>query len=264
MYRRIISLLLIVVMLFSLCSNIFALDGDPAEATISSGGETMTRDQTDEIMANGVVSIDSFFAQLISGATQDGDRYIWTPGASPAGHKYTFRVVYSTSGTGEIGPGEFEIRIPKSILIDRDGEYADEIGLSVPSVEELEIVGGSSELEQVDLVYREDNDCFVVYNYKQISAAMNGYLEISYLQTKTTFDYPDMGENTPFQAFATLRDLEAETDQIKVYMNTHANIIKTEKRFPTEVDHWLQAWGEAPEDADDYIYLYWDIRNCWI
>ena len=261
MYRRIISLLLIVVMLFSLCSNIFALDGDPAEATISSGGETMTRDQTDEIMANGVVSIDSFFAQLISGATQDGDRYIWTPGASPAGHKYTFRVVYSTSGTGEIGPGEFEIRIPKSILIDRDGEYADEIGLSVPSVEELEIVGGSSELEQVDLVYREDNDCFVVYNYKQISAAMNGYLEISYLQTKTTFDYPDMGENTPFQAFATLRDLEAETDQIKVYMNTHANIIKTEKRFPTEVDHWLQAWGEAPEDADDYIYLYWDIRT---
>ena len=71
---------------------------------------------------NGTVSVD----------TAD-DHYLWTANYSAAGHRFSFRVNFAVSNMSGIAPEGVQIRIPKRVLKDRTGAYADEYEMSVPT-----------------------------------------------------------------------------------------------------------------------------------
>lgn len=215
------------------------------------------------VTANNTVSPE-IYVQVVAGAKQQDGKWVWSPTNNADGHKFIFGISYSSSGVGEIQAGELEIRIPMTLLVDREGQAADELELSIPHESELE---GSSEneLEQIDLVWKQDGDEIVMYNYKAISAAQNGYVEVSYNTTKQVNKYEDMAEQLPFHAdYNVIVDGEcytAESNEAKVYINTQVKIKSTEKKFPVYYHSWQNEWGQAPEDADDFLYLVWEIRT---
>lgn len=84
------------------------------------------------------IEIRSFGASIADGADLSSGKYVYTPQYADAGHLFIYRVYYSLSGEGFFEPGEVVIRMPKNILRDRDGNYADECELSIPSRQELE------------------------------------------------------------------------------------------------------------------------------
>ena len=132
------------------------------------------------------ISIDTFRATLRSGATKnDSGDYVWTATNSYADHAFIFRVTYSLSGTYEYQPGEIEIRIPKSILLNRKGELSDYYELSIPHE-------GDEGLTPANVyVYQEDGDDIVIYNRIKAPAAQNGYFEVSYSTSERTYEYAD-------------------------------------------------------------------------
>ena len=146
-----------------------------------------------------VTSIGTFTANIISGATirQNGD-YVWKPVNSISGHAFVFRVSYSTSGQGAI-PGNddgsqstIKISIPKTILKDRSGERSDYYEMSLPERDELSSMD-KQERKDSTLAYYEDDDNLIIYNFKPIDAAQNGYFEIAYYTKNSTYSYMDYG-----------------------------------------------------------------------
>ena len=214
------------------------------------------------------ISIDTFRATLRSGATKnDSGDYVWTATNSYADHAFIFRVTYSLSGTYEYQPGEIEIRIPKSILLNRKGELSDYYELSIPHE-------GDEGLTPANVyVYQEDGDDIVIYNRIQAPAAQNGYFEVSYSTSERTYEYADYdpghtGTETgsaPFSAEITIKQNQvtktAETAKIPVYIDTTAKITSTTKYVPTYYTDWNNSWGARPADADDYYYLVWEVRS---
>ena len=72
------------------------------------------------------ITIETLRVTLRSGAVRnsEGD-YVWTADHSNADHRFTFRVSYAISGTYEHVPGSVRIVIPKSILVNRNGDLSD-------------------------------------------------------------------------------------------------------------------------------------------
>ena len=207
------------------------------------------------------IEIREFNIQAFEGGTDVDGKYVWNADTSAADHRFSFRVNYALSGTGEIPEELIEIRIPLQILKDKNDKFADYFEMSVPHQSEL-----NEEGEQDDFAYYVDDetDEIVVYNCKTVSAAVEGYFEVSYLTSKTTFNYRDMDPSDPFHAEITVQtadedDVIASSEEIPVYINTSATVVSTEKRYPTLFKTWQSAWGTAPEDAGDYYYLVWEI-----
>ena len=128
--------------------------------------------------------------------------------------------------------GEYKIYVPKHILKDRNGNLSDEIEFSV--IHESEYVEG----DDVDFVYKEEPDRYVIDNIRDISSAENGYFEVGYSMDKTAMNYPDMGANDPFSASIEVNELTADSNELKVYINTSAKIVSTDKRYPKLYKTW--------------------------
>lgn len=240
---------------------------------------------------NGVTAINTFETQLVSGGdartnSSGGTDYVWTPGNDLEGHRYTFRVNFATSGVGEVDGatldengnveagkyGAIQIRIPKSILLDRDGKAADTIEMSVPAGDELSQMDDEDKKDN-DYAYSIDGDDIVFYNWRSVTAAQNGYFEVSYITNKKTESYLDYdgkdssaykdGSN-PFKATITAGSLTKSSDEKRVYIDTSATLTSVEKESPTQTGgvhwEWDSSWGTKPSDADDYYYLVWEVR----
>ncbi|MBQ8935029.1 MAG: hypothetical protein IJ049_01310, partial [Oscillospiraceae bacterium] len=221
------------------------------------------------------ITIDTFRATLRSGATLNGSGdYVWTATNNYADHAFVFRVTYSLSGTYEYQPEEIQIRIPKSILLNRKGTQSDYFELSIPSYDAEGLTDDNV------YVYKEDGDSIVIYNRIEAPAAQNGYFEVSYSTSERTYEYADYDpENTgadtgnpngkngsdPFFAAIIIKQNEvsknATTDEIPVYIDTTAKIASTTKYEPTLYTGWNNSWGTRPGDADDYYYLVWEVRS---
>ncbi len=204
------------------------------------------------------VQINRFSLQLISGGEETEDGYIWTSYDSSAGHRFLFRVVYSFSGTGSLKAGSVQITLPRRILRDRSGRFADQVELSLPHVNEAS--------SRNEFGYRYSNDKIIVTNTRQISAAENGYFELSYATTKTTFDYNDMEMSDICQAQISIsRDngsVSAESSALSVGINTTAFVSFCHNVSPDRFyQRWNNDWGDKPEDADDYYYLEWTVSS---
>lgn len=219
-----------------------------------------------------VTSIGAFVAQVASGATKqaNGD-YVWTAPNDSKGHQFVFRINYSTSGQGTVSGNldgsnsAWKITIPKTILKDKGGSRADTCELSIPSRDELSDFSEQEMKEAIGFAYYEDGGNLVIYNFRDLDAAQNGYIEVAYVTSDRTYNYLDYGAtgaaSSPFYATMQVSGLSATTEKIPVYINTTASVNATYKYYPVQSSAWRSTWGEKPSDADDYVWQRWEIRT---
>ena len=221
--------------------------------------------------------IESFKATLEKGATLENGKYIWNAKTNADDHRFTFRVDYSMSGVKELEPGAIKIWIPKTILKDRKGKYADYMDLSIPSEDEYNSASEEDkkdvnyvwkELKESDPSYEAHKNCIEITNVKQRTAGENGYFEVAYITNEQTFEYQDMGKSDPFYADISVTNtsdgkpqtVTASTDKIPVYINTTAEISSTDKCYPNKLyREWQPSWGAQPDEAKDKYFLVWEI-----
>ncbi len=224
------------------------------------------------------LEISSFTIGFADGAVLTDGKYVWTAPYADPGHPFVYRINYSLSGEGVLEAGEVELRLPRRLLKDRRGRYADEIELSIPSKQELEDYDGDLAEIDTSFVYEIDGDEIRIYNYhdgnngEKLKAGATGYIEVGYRMIYQTYEYADMAPSDTFWASLTLYDsgddhavIEQQRSEAPcVYINTYANLVSTTKRclnlrYP--YTSWQSEWGTAPENADDYYYLVWELRS---
>lgn len=206
-------------------------------------------------------TLDEFTASISDGAStiknaSGGTDYVWDVpiDTTEKNHGFIYRITFSLSGESFYKPGEVQITMPKRMLKDRNGKYADAYELSVP--EEGSNTG--------DFVYKEDGDNIVVYNRTEVSAADNGYIEIMYSTTEETYEYADYGKAASSDTFnATIKagDKTQVVSAPPVYINTKAYVTSATKYYPVRYSAWQPEWGTAPSDANDYFYLVWEVKS---
>lgn len=214
------------------------------------------------------ITVTQFDISYESGANKVetvGDKtvYVWTAENANSGHRFTFNINYTTKGTYDLEQGKLCITIPKSILCNRDGEAADYYEMSVPAENEAD--------ETTTFVYKESEDgkSIIIYNHLPISAAQNGYFQISYLTSDATFEYYDYSADSrfsvsqPFHAVLTMKDAAEVSENLYVGLDTQVKIDSTNKKTPVYYDIWQGTWGEEvkPENDGDYFYLVWEVES---
>ena len=223
--------------------------------------------------------IESFTGKLVRGATLKNGKYIWNARTDADDHRFTFRVSYSMSGVHELEPGAIKIWIPKTILKDRGGKYADYTDLSIPSEDEYK-AASEEDKKGADYIWKNSTDekhknCIEITNVTERTAGENGYFEVSYITNKQTFEYqdydpnnPETGKSDPFYADiqvtntsdGTPQTVTASTDKIPVYINTTAEISSTTKKYPNRLyKEWQPSWGAQPEKTKGKYFLVWQI-----
>ena len=212
--------------------------------------------------------IESFTGKLVRGASSENGRYVWNAKTDADDHRFTFRVSYEMSGVKDLPPGAIKLWIPKTILKDRSGKYADYMDLSYPSEDEY---NAASEEDRKDINYtwKESTDekhknCIEITNVKERTAAENGNFEVAYITNEQTFEYKDMGESDPFYCDILVTNsgqtVTGTTDRIPVYINTTAEILSTDKRYPNRLYRaWQPSWGTQPKEAEGKHFLVWEI-----
>lgn len=140
--------------------------------------------------------------------------------------------------------------VPIHTLSDRNGNWADTYEMSIPSradVEAAEAGTGEDINTDIDYAYYEDGDNIVIYNFREVPAGDNGYIEMSYNTSDTTFAYVDSKEQTPFTCVMTARNSEGtdtkSADPIIAAIDTTAEIKSTYKNYPTKYKTWDSSWG---------------------
>ena len=231
--------------------------------------------------------IEKFTDTLVKGAQYIDGKYVWNAKTDADDHRFTFRVDYAMSGVKELEPGAIKIWIPKTILKDRSGKYADYMDLSIPSEDEYNSAS-KEDRKDVNYVWKESTDeahknCVEITNVTQRTAGENGYFEVAYVTNEQTFEYKDevkydadqnkytineKPQSDPFYADISVTNISdekpqtvtASADRIPVYINTTAEISSTDKRYPNKMYRkWQSSWGKQPDEAKDKYFLVWEI-----
>lgn len=214
------------------------------------------------------VHIGDFNTKLVGGV--DKGTNVWTvptinTGGYAAGHMFVFRVNFSISGVDEVGENAVMFTVPKSILLNRNGQASDKYEMSIPHQREVDaMMAGIGEPidRDVNFAYYEDGDNIVIYNFRKLAAGTEGYVEVGYHTAESSYEYRDMAESKPFTAKMELGSEVRNADPLTVKINTTANIGMTSSKYPTKFKTWVEgSWGAKPADADNYIYLAYVIDS---
>ena len=254
LFRSYTALLLALVLLMSSSVSFFAED------ISQSGGQ--------------IVSVSKFELEIIGGYDrQEDDTYIWTANTSSSGHTFMFNILFQTSGKGEIAAEAIKITIPKTVIKDKNGNFADLITMSVPHIDQV-----TDELKASNnwAYYEDEEGNLVIININPVDAGQAFQFNFGYMTTNTTFNYEDMAQSG--EVFANLEmtlseDGEPYTDTkgpLYVAIDTNVSITQTNKKTPTELDKgWnYDVWGAPPGsldgesfNPDDYYYLVWEVES---
>ena len=235
-----------------------------------------------------IEKINSFTDTLVKGAENVDGKYVWNAKTDADDHRFTFRVDYSMSGVKELEPGAIKIWIPKTILKDRSGKYADYMDISVPSEDEYK-EASDEDKKDVNYIWKESTDdahknCIEITNVKERTAGENGYFEVAYITNEQTFEYKDevtydadkqkyvvndTPQSDPFYADISVTNtsddgkpqtVTASANRIPVYINTTAEISSTNKRYPNKLyRQWQSTWGTQPKETEGKYFLVWEI-----
>ena len=226
--------------------------------------------------------IQSFTTELFYGAEKQKDgTYVWnvpeTTDEYKAGHRFIFRLNYTLNNTaGEVTPADaIHITVPQHILKDRNRNDADTMEWSIPSQQEVQAatdengnIDDSKISKNINFAYYSAGNNYVIYNFRSFSNLNNGYIELAYLTSKSSFDYKDM-DNNPYTFNAAMSyqtEPEQRTKNILVEINTVANLTSVMKRAPYSREKtWNESWGNAGSfditDPTQYYYLIWDVKS---
>ena len=239
--------------------------------------ETASEEASDEnqiaTVANGQPSIyfRTLKTEMFNGGTKNADgSYTWTPKSKVKGHQYAFRISYSISGVDTAKAGSMKLTIPRTTIIDRNGAEADEAQFSIPTKAEADayLAGQGEEFDaDVNFAYYVEGDNIVIYNFRDISAGDNGYIEMAYATTKTTFNYKDKQQYT-FRCSGEITDdngnkSSMSTENIKFDMDSSATLDRLNVVYPDKYSTWQSSWGTSikPADADNYLYLLYRVET---
>ena len=214
------------------------------------------------------VHIGDFNTKLVGGV--DKGTNVWTvptinSGGYAAGHMFVFRVNFSISGVDEVGENTVMFTVPKSILLNRNGQASDKYEMSIPHQREVDaMMAGTGEPidKDVNFAYYEDGDNIVIYNFRKLAAGTEGYVEVGYKTLESSYEYRDMAESKPFTAKMELGSEVRNADPLTAKINTTASIESTSLKYPTKFKTWWEdKWGTKPADADNYIYLSYVVES---
>ena len=214
------------------------------------------------------VHIGDFNTKLVGGV--DKGTNVWTvptinTGGYAAGHMFVFRVNFSISGVDEVGENAVMFTVPKSILLNRNGQASDKYEMSIPHQREVDaMMAGTGEPidKDVNFAYYEDGDNIVIYNFRKLAAGAEGYVEVGYHTAESSYEYRDMAESKPFTAKMELGSEVRNADPLTAKINTTASIESTSLKYPTKFKTWWEdKWGTKPTDADNYIYLSYVVES---
>lgn len=239
--------------------------------------ETASEEASDEnqiaTVANGQPSIyfRTLKTEMFSGGTKNADgSYTWTPKNKAKGHQYAFRISYSISGVDTAKAGSMKLTIPRTTIVDRNRAEADEAQFSIPTKAEADayLAGQGKEFDaDVNFAYYVEGDNIVIYNFRDISAGDNGYIEMAYAMTKTTFNYKDKQQYT-FKCSGEITDdngnkSSMSTENIKFDMDSSATLDRLNVVYPDKYSTWQSSWGTSikPADADNYLYLQYRVET---
>ena len=239
--------------------------------------ETTAEEASDEnqiaTAANGQPSIyfRTLKTEMFNGGTKNADgSYTWTPKSKAKGHQYAFRISYSISGVDTAKAGSMKLTIPRTTIVDRNGAEADEAQFSIPTKAEADayLAGQGEEFDaDVNFAYYVEGDNIVIYNFRDISAGDNGYIEMAYATTKTTFNYEDKQQYT-FRCSGEITDdngnkSSMSTENIKFDMDSSATLDRLNVVYPDKYSTWQSSWGTSikPADADNYLYLQYRVET---
>ena len=209
--------------------------------------------------------------EMFSGGTKNADgSYTWTPKSQAKGHQYAFRISYSISGVDTAKAGSMKLTIPRTTVVDRNGVEADEAQFSIPTKAEADayLAGQGEEFDaDVNFAYYVEGDNIIIYNFRDISAGDNGYIEMAYATTKTTFNYKDKQQYT-FRCSGEITDgngnkSSMSTENIKFDMDSSATLDRLNVVYPEKYSTWQNFWGTSikPADADNYLYLQYRVET---
>lgn len=265
-------------------------------SVMDENGSSVTENKTDPV--------GNFQAQVFYGGkwktAEDGTRqYVWEAKDSAVGHHFNYRVSF-TLGDGTTDekylPGTIKITVPARLIKDRDGNYADTYEMSIPSKKEVEETLSSGDQLDNDVYFQyeektdsDKNPYIEITNVKTLESGFDGFIEMSYVTSKETFDYKDMTELDPFTA--TIQAVYPSTVKYKddptkdaewakehketvdnVYIDTQAELQSMELRIPEQYDSWQKAWGKAPDtvsvngenvkfETNKYSYFVYEVRS---
>ena len=212
------------------------------------------------VRAGDSVKIGDLSVTLISGADKKDGKYVWTPEESTSRQQFAYSLDYSVSGELSTGKKAIQLEVPLHILKDRDGKWADTFDCPYLSLSEV------TQGEEPDFVYEKDeaNNKVTIYNYKDMTSGVAGFVEFGYTTNRSTMDYKDM---TPSETVTATVRAKGDTEVTKqataepVYIDTWVNMTFSELQNPTHYTAWQTEWGAKPADADEYDYLTWSVQS---
>ena len=192
------------------------------------------------------VHIGDFNTKLVGGV--DKGTNVWTvptinTGGYAAGHMFVFRVNFSISGVDEVGENSVMFTVPKSILLNRNGQASDKYEMSIPHQREVDaMMAGTGEPidKDVNFAYYEDGENIVIYNFRKLAAGTEGYVEVGYKTLESSYEYRDMAESKPFTAKMELGSEVRNADPLTAKINTTASIESTSLKYPTKFKTWWE------------------------
>ncbi|MBQ3920524.1 MAG: hypothetical protein II695_12680, partial [Oscillospiraceae bacterium] len=239
------------------------------------------------------VSDESVFFRLTRGTnTEVGGVQTWHADTAAEDHYFEYELYYVVSGDDKIGVGEMNIVLPLHILRDSQGNYADDIELSIPDKELYDSQQHSSlATDKIYFTYTIDeaNNVVRITNVKELSSGDNPTIVYAYKTTKKTYDYNDGVPSEP--AFANIRInttsasdstkpviVSGHTEQIPVAIDTDVDIKKTEKTIAQSSisQLWKEEWNNSLsldpndyhiEDGEivyDYVYMVWKVNSSFV
>lgn len=216
--------------------------------------------KADEQSSNGTTTIEGVtmrWADVPDGTDPMGT-YTQAPGhPGEVSYKATFN--YALSGSEEHAPGTVTIRIPAHIFRDRDGSnWADTISLSVP---EASSYTGNTDY---DYTYDSSKDEIVITNTKTISESRKEMFDVTY-KISDQSRVVDMAPSEALSATMSIKDSKGGTvsktsNAINGELNTFAKLDALEKKAVQAFDQYPNGWGDAPADADRYVYVIWNLK----
>lgn len=295
--RRILSLVMAVILcigtilpaspLYAEAEQTSAVDGASAKDDVSEAAPEAENEPAQETPApeqSAPEKIGDFSAELFYGAEkQDDGTYLWTVPETTdeykAGHRFNFRLNYKLTGK-DTPANAISITVPRHILKEATGMNADTMEWSIPSESEVKSATVDGKVDEsrisdnVNFAYRNDDgnsNNYEIYNFRAITGSSDGYIELSYLTSWSSFAYKDREAMNPFQATMSYREngnvvATRKSDPISIAIDTSAKLTSVTQRAPySRTTTWDNDWGDASKfgisNTGAYYYLIWDIRS---
>ena len=170
------------------------------------------------------------------------------------------RINYALSGGYDYPAGSIQISVPKKIFRDRDGNL---IGTTKLAVLEAPDKSG-------DFAYVEKEDSYVFINTKKLSAATQGYIEMSFenLKPHTIKDKVTGYKTDDFSANITVqtkngKELAKKSNDVHAVVDTRAWVSEASKRaYYRPREAWSDSYPSElkPSNDKDYVYMTYDIH----